>query len=166
MGLLLERFRTREASNLPARLAKPAILKATLAAIGQKIESGGRETLSTAESKIWNTAAVISYMAPASGDHAPANAKVLSWAAARAGFEDMGLPAAATFVTALVTELAFRSEIDPRDRRGETDSLVRLAKLKQQFSAIEDQHDLWELLRRLIERTPRPSRTRHHDRDP
>lgn len=155
MGLLLERFRTREAPDRPARPAKPASLKAALAAIGQKIESGDGETLSTAESKIWNTAAVISYMAPASGDHAPANAKVLSWAAARAGFEDMGLPAAGTFVTSLVTELAFRTEFDPRDRRAETDSLVRLAKLKQQFSAIEEQHDLWELLRRLLERTAR-----------
>ncbi|MGV7123048.1 MULTISPECIES: hypothetical protein [unclassified Sphingopyxis] len=155
MGLLLGRLRTRETPDRPARLAKPASLKSTLAAIGQKIENGSGETLSTVESKIWNTAAVISYMAPASRDHAPANAKVLSWAAARAGFEDMGLPDAATFVTSLVTELAFRTEIDPRDRRGETDSLVRLAKLKQQFSAIEQQHDLWELLRRLIERTAR-----------
>ncbi|KTE19810.1 hypothetical protein ATE67_14370 [Sphingopyxis sp. H050] len=153
MGLLLERFRTREAPDRSARLAKAASLKATLSAIGQKIESGGGKTLSTVESKIWNTAAVISYIAPASGDHAPANAKVLSWAAARAGFEDMGLPDAATFVTSLVTELAFRTEIDPRDRRGESESLVRLATLKQEFSAIEEQHDLWELLRKLIERT-------------
>lgn len=111
--------------------------------------------LSMAESKVWNTAAVISYMSSGDRDYAPANAKVLSWAAARAGFEDMGLPAAATFVTSLVTELAFRTEIDPRDRRGETDSLVRLAKLKQQFSFIEEQHDLWELLRELIKRTAR-----------
>lgn len=153
MGLLLERFRTREAPDRPERLAKPASVKATLAAIGQKIESGGRATLSTAESKIWNTAAVISYMAPASGDPAPANAKVLSWAAARSGFDEMGVPAAATFVISLVTELAFRAEMDPRDRRSETDSLVRLAKLKLQFSTIEQQHDLWELLRKLIERT-------------
>jgi hypothetical protein len=65
----------------------------------------------------------------------------------------MGLPAAATFVTSLVTELAFRAEMDPRDRRGEAASLDRLAKLKQQFSAVEEQHDLWELLRRLIERS-------------
>ena len=153
MGLLLERFRTREAPDRSARLAKPASLKATLAGIGQKIESGGGQTLSAVESKIWNTAAVISYLAPATGDHAPANARVLSWAAARAGFEDMGLPAAATFVTSLVTELAFRAEMDPRDRRGEAASLDRLAKLKQQFSAVEEQHDLWELLRRLIERS-------------
>ncbi|MBL9065332.1 MAG: hypothetical protein JNN10_03460 [Sphingopyxis sp.] len=153
MGLLLERFRTREAPDRSARLANPASVKATLAAIGQKIESGGGETLSTVESKIWNTAAVIYYMAPASGDRAPENAKVLSWAAARAGFEDMGLPDAATFVTSLVTELAFRTEMDPRDRRGETESLIRLARLKQEFSAIEEQHDLWELLRKLIERT-------------
>lgn len=155
MGLLLDRFRTREAPDRPATPAQPASVKATLAAIGQKIEGCGGATLSTSERKIWNTAVVISHMAPASGDHAPANAKVLSWAAARAGFEDMGLPAAATFVTSLVTELAFRTEIDPRDRRGETDSLVRLAKMKQQFSDIEEQHDLWELLRRLIERTTR-----------
>lgn len=153
MGLLLERFRTQEAPDRLETLAKPAGVKATLAAIGQKIESGGGATLSMAESKIWNTAVVISYMAPASGDHAPANAKILSWAAARAGFEDMDLPAAATFVTSLVTELAFRTEMDPRDRRSETDSLVRLSKLKQQFSSIEERHDLWELLRRLIERT-------------
>ena len=153
MGLLLDRLRGQGTPDHPIRPAKPASIKATLAAIGQKIESGGRETLSTAESKVWNTAAVISYMTPASGDHAPANARVLSWAAARAGFEDMGLQDAATFVTSLVTELAFRTEIDPRDRRGETDSLIRLAKLKQQFSAIEEQNDLWELLRRLIERT-------------
>ena len=153
MGLLLERFRTREAPHCPERLAKPASVKATLAAIGQKVESGGRATLSTAESKIWNTAAVISYMAPASGDSAPANAKVLSWAAARSGFDEMGVPAAATFVISLVTELAFRAEMDLRDRRSETDSLVRLAKLKLQFSTIEQQHDLWELLRKLIERT-------------
>ncbi|MGB3847409.1 MAG: hypothetical protein WA940_16180 [Sphingopyxis sp.] len=155
MGLLLERFRARNAPDRPERPAKPASIKATLAAIGQKIESGGKATLSSSESKIWNTAAVISYMSPACGNYAPANARVLSWAAARAGFENMGLPAAATFVTSLVTELAFRSEMDPRDRRGETESLVRLAKLKQEFSAIEEQHDLWELLRRLIERTTR-----------
>ena len=153
MGLLIERFRTREAPDRAEWPAKPASVKATLAAIGQKIEGGGRETLTTAESKIWNTAAVISYMAPVTGDHAPANARVFSWAAARAGFEDMGLPAAATFVTSLVTELAFRAEMDPRDRRAETASLDRLAKLKQQFSAVEEQHDLWELLRRLIERS-------------
>ena len=155
MGLLLERLCTREAPDRPARPAKPASVKATLAAIGQKIESCGGATLSTSESKIWNTEVVISYMAPASGDHAPANAKILSWAAARTGFEDMGLPGAATFVTCLVTELAFRAEMDPRDRRGEADSLVRLATLKRQFSAIEEQHDLWELLRRLIKRTAR-----------
>lgn len=153
MSLLIERLRTREVPDRSARPANPASVKATLAAIGQKIERGGRETLTTAESKVWNTAAVISYLTPASGDYAPANAKVLSWAAARAGFEEMGVPAAGTFVISLVTELAFRTEIDPRDRRGETDSLIRLAKLKQQFSAIEEQNDLWELLRRLIERT-------------
>lgn len=155
MGLLIERLCNREAPDRPATQAQSASLKATLAAIGQKIESDSGETLSRVESKIWNTAAVISYMAPGSGDHAPANAKVLSWAAARAGFEDMGPPDAATFVTSLVTELAFRTEIDPRDRRGESDSLVRLATLKRQFSAIEEEHDLWDLLRKLIERTAR-----------
>ncbi|WP_186402102.1 hypothetical protein [Sphingopyxis sp. P1IMeth2] len=153
MGLLLERFRALGAPDRPARTTNSASLEATLATIGKKIEVSGGTTLTIAECKIWNTAAVISYMATASRDHAPANAKVLSWAAARAGFEDMGLPAAATFVTSLVTELAFRTEMDPRDRQGETGSLVRLAKLKQQFSAIEEKHDLWELLRRMIERT-------------
>src|SRR3546814_18939250 len=78
MGLLLEQFRTREAADRSARLAEPASLKATLAGIGQKIESGGGQTLSAVESKIWNPAAVISYLAPATGDHAPANARVLS----------------------------------------------------------------------------------------
>src|SRR3546814_19139503 len=58
MGLLLEQFRTREAADRSARLAEPASLKATLAGIGQKIESGGGQTLSAVESKIWNTAAV------------------------------------------------------------------------------------------------------------
>lgn len=153
MGFLLDRLCTHGRPDRLTKATNSASLEATLAAIGQKIEVGGGTMLSMTESKIWNTAAVISYMAPASGNHAPANARVLSWAAARAGFEDMGLPAAATFVTSLVTELAFRTEMDPRDRRGETDSLVRLAKLKQQFSSIEDQHDLWELLRKLIERT-------------
>src|SRR3546814_10438097 len=76
MGLLLEQFRTREAADRSARLAEPASLKATLAGIGQKIESGGGQTLSAVESKIWNTAEVISYLAPATGDHAPANARV------------------------------------------------------------------------------------------
>src|SRR3546814_3931276 len=107
-----------------ARLAEPASLKATLAGIGQKIESGGGQTLSAVESKIWNTAAVISYLAPATGDHAPANARVLSWAAARAGFEDMGLPAAATFVTSLVTELAFRRS---EEHTSELQSLMRIS---------------------------------------
>lgn len=153
MGLLIDLLRANGARDRRARPAKPASLETSLAAIEQKIERGGATTLSAGESKIWNTAAVISFMAPAPRDHAPVNAGVLSWAAARAGFEDIGLPAAATFVTSLVTELAFRTEMDPRDRRGETDSLVRLAKLKQQFSAIEEQHDLWKLLRRLIERT-------------
>src|SRR3546814_13406785 len=54
MGLLLEQFRTREAADRSARLAEPASLKATLAGIGQKIESGGGQTLSAVESKIWN----------------------------------------------------------------------------------------------------------------
>ena len=155
MGLLLDRIRVHVAPDRPVRPTNSSSLEVTLAAIGQKIEGGGGETLSTAEIKIWNTAVVISYMSYRSSDHIPANARVFSWAAARAGFEDMGLPAAATFVTSLVTELAFRTEMDPRDRRGETDSLVRLAKLKQHFSAIEEQHDLWELLRRMIERTAR-----------
>lgn len=153
MGLLFGGLRTRDTPDRPTRATHLSSLEATLAAIRRKIESGDRAALSVTESKIWNTAALISYMSPGSRNHAPANAKIVSWAAARAGFEDMGLPAAATFVTSLVTELAFRAEIDPRDRRAETDSLVRLAKLKQQFSAIEEQHDLWELLRRLIERT-------------
>src|SRR3546814_20699920 len=43
MGLLLEQFRTREAADRSARLAEPASLKATLAGIGQKIESGRSE---------------------------------------------------------------------------------------------------------------------------
>lgn len=155
MGLLLDRFRVHGALDRPARPAKPTSLEADLAAIGQKIECCGWNTLSVAESKVWNTAAVISCMSSDGRDHAPANAKVFSWAAARAGFEDMGLPAAATFVTSLVTELAFRTEMDPRNRQSDSDSLVRLAKLKQNFSLIEEQHDLWELLRGLIERTAR-----------
>lgn len=150
MVFLLDRFRTAQPRVKPENAAN---LEATLSAIWQKIGRGGGATLSAAESKIWNTAVAISYMSSGSGDHIPKNAKILSWAAARAGFEDMGLPAAATFVTSLVTELAFRSEMEPCDRRGETDSLVRLATLKRQFSSIEEQHDLWELLRRSIERT-------------
>lgn len=153
MGLLLDRLRVHAPPDRRERPRNSASLEATLAAIGKKIAGDRGEALSTAEVKIWNTAVVISYMSSSSSDHIPANAKVFSWAAARAGFEDMGLPTAATFVTSLVTELAFRLEIDPRDRRGETDSLVRLAKLKQNFSAIEEQHDLWELLRKMIERT-------------
>lgn len=153
IGLLLGLLLAHRPPDRPARTAKPASLKATLTAIGQKIESCGVASLSAMESKVWNTAAVISYLSSASEDHAPANARVLSWAAARAGFEDMGLPAAATFVKSLVTELAFRAEMDRRARRSETASLVRLATLKQQFSSIEEQHDLWELLRKLAERT-------------
>lgn len=152
---MLDRLRVHAPPDRRVSQTNSVSLEATLAAIWQVIECGGGETLSAAEIKIWNTAVVISYMSSSASDHIPANAKVLSWAAARAGFEDMGLPAAATFVTSLVAELAFRTEMDPRNRRGETDSLVRLAKLKQQFSAIEEQHDLWELLRRMIERTAR-----------
>ena len=108
--------------------------------------------LSTNESRLWNVAVAISYLSSALHDHVPGNARVLSWSAARAGFEDMGLPAAAEFVTSLVTELAFRSDLDPRDWRGETASLLRLAALKGQFSAIEEAHDLWDMLGRMAER--------------
>ncbi|MBE1526501.1 hypothetical protein GGC65_000957 [Sphingopyxis sp. OAS728] len=153
MGLLLDRFRAHGAQPHPARTENSTSLETMLAAIARKVESRGGTALSAKESKVWNTAVVISFMSSDRRDHAPANAKVLSWAAARAGFEDMGLPTAAAFVTSLVTELAFRTEIDPRNRRREADSLVRLATLKRQFSSIEEQHDLWELLRKLIEPT-------------
>lgn len=150
MALFLNRFRSRESPALVERPGNRASIDARLAAIVRSIAHGGGKALSAADSKIWNTAVVISYLSSEPGGHVPGNAKVLSWAAARAGFQEMGLPVAAAFVTSLVTELAFRTEIDPRDRQSEAASLLRLAGLKRQFAAIEAKHDLWALLRRSL----------------
>lgn len=155
IALLLARFRATERRIMLPERTNPANLGSALDAIGRKLAAGSASTLSTSESRLWNTAVVISYLSSALRDHVPGNARVLSWSAARAGFKDMGLPAAAEFVTSLVTELAFRSDLDPRDRRGETASLLRLAALKGQFSAIEEAYDLKDMLGQMLKRASR-----------
>lgn len=101
---------------------------------------------------IWNTAVVISFMTGDRGLGVPRDASVLNWGAARAGFREMGLPTLAELVRMFVLELAYRADLDGRDRAADSASLLRIARLKRSFQAIDAEVDFLLELRRMIDR--------------
>ncbi len=120
--------------------------------IARKIATGGAAALTLPESLLWNTAVVLSSMAIDRECQVPSEAKIFSWAAARAGFIEMGSPAAADIVSSLVAELAYRSEAEALDKAANDASLLRLADLKERFMAIDRAMDLWGALACLVDR--------------
>ncbi|MBU0825024.1 MAG: hypothetical protein KKA44_02460 [Alphaproteobacteria bacterium] len=139
-------------SQVSDKRTQPESKFATLQAIAQRISRHGAGALSDAESVIWNTAAVIFFM---TGDNRLGmlpDAKIFSWGAARAGFREMGLPALGEVVRLLVIELAYRADLDGRNRAADSASLLRIAKLKQQFEAAQFTADLHNQLQEMIAR--------------
>lgn len=76
----------------------------------------------------------------------PSDARVSSWGAARAGFNEMGFPALAEFVRLFVLELAYRADLDDQNGTANSASLLRIAALKHGFQASEGAIDFpWEI---------------------
>ena len=123
-----------------------------LQATARKISEQGKDALSDAEKRIWNTAVVIFFMTGDSRIGVPADARVTSWGAAAAGFREMGYPNLAECVRSLVVELAYRADLQGRDQAANSASLLRIAELKRNFQAIEAEVDFSGELRDLIDR--------------
>lgn len=117
-------------------------------AIAQTIARHGRDALTDSEKLIWNTAVVISFMTGDRRIAVPSDARVLSWGAARAGFNEMGFPALAEFVRLFAIELAYRADLDVQNGTVNSASLLRIAALKHGFQASEAEIDFsWEIER-------------------
>ena len=119
-------------------------------AIAQTILRHGRDALTDSEKLIWNTALVISVMTGDRRIAVPSDARVLSWGAARAGFNEMGFPALAEFVRRFVLELAYRADLDVRNGKANSASLLRIAALKHSFQASEVDIDFPGEIEQLI----------------
>jgi hypothetical protein len=122
-------------------------------AIGETLTAFGYDALTDSERVIWNTALALSFLTGYRKEAFNPDARVHHWSAARIGFESMKVPDAADCVASLVTELAFRAELPLRGRRGEADSLLRLADLQQRFRRIDAENDLPAKLDAMIERS-------------
>ncbi|QCB56731.1 hypothetical protein E5675_21330 [Sphingopyxis sp. PAMC25046] len=108
--------------------------------------------MSHADMLIWNTAVVVSFMTGDCRIAVPHGAKVLNWGAARAGFREMGLPDLAEFVRLFVLELAYRADLNGRDREANSASLLRIADLKQSFQSVEAKVDFAYEFDRMVAR--------------
>lgn len=142
----------RSLARLPVARTHPDAPDAVLCAIARTIAEHGRDALTDPEKLIWNTAVVISFMTGDRRIGVPCDASVFNWGAARAGFLEMGLPTLAEFVKSLVIELAYRADLDARDRRANSASLLRIAELKRKFQAMEAEVDFPRELRQMIYR--------------
>lgn len=156
LGLLVRQLAKTSARDagprIPVARRHPDAPNAVLHAIAQTIASHGRDALTESEKLIWNTAVVVSFMTGDRSIGVPCDARILNWGAAQAGFREMGFPALAEFVNSLVLELVYRADLDVRDQRANSASLLRIAELKQNFQAIEAKIDLPGNLRMLIDR--------------
>ncbi len=155
LALLARRFAQPLAgASAPVTAApgRPGTTEAVLRAIAQRISVGGGDKLTNADELIWNTAIVVSFMTGDSRIAVPPDAKVLNWGAALAGFREMGLPGLAEFVRLFVLELAYRADLDARNREANSASLLRIAELKRRFRAVEAQVDFAYEFDRMIER--------------
>lgn len=144
LALLARRFAqppARTSATVTADPDRPVTAEAVLRDIAQRLSTGGADKMSDADIFIWNTAVVVSFMTGDRRIAVPFDAKVLNWGAARAGFREMGLPALAEFVRLFVLELAYRADLDGRDRKANSASLLRIADLKQRFQAVEAEID-------------------------
>lgn len=110
-------------------------VKTVLNLIACRISADGVAGLTETEKLIWNTAVVIALMTGDSSIGVPSGAKISSWGAASAGFRAMGFPKLAECVRLFVLELAYRADLDERDKAADSASLVRVAELKHSFSA-------------------------------
>lgn len=156
IGLLVRQVAQSAASKAGLRVSvkrtEPEPKYVTLNAIAHRISRHGAGALSDAESVIWNTAAVIFFVTGDNRHGMPPDAKIFSWGAARAGFREMGLPALGEVVRLLVIELAYRADLDGQNRSADSSSLLRIAKLKQQFEAAQLTADLHKKFQDLIAR--------------
>lgn len=139
LALLARRF-AQPLARIAARVATapdgPRTAETVLRDIALRISAGGADTLTKTDTLIWNTAVVVSFMAGDGRVAVPHDAKVLSWGAARAGFREMGRPDLAEFVRLFVLELAYRADLDGRDGKANSASLLRIAELKQRFQRV------------------------------
>lgn len=150
LGLLVRQLAKPSARDagprIPVARSHPDAPNAVLHAIAQTIASHGRDALTDSEKLIWNTAVVVSFMTGDRRIKVPSDARVLSWGAARAGFNEMGLPVLAEFVRLLVLELAYRADLNVQNGSANSASLLRIAALKHRFQAIEGDIDFpWEI---------------------
>jgi hypothetical protein len=160
LALLARRFAQPLARTPAPATADPdrsGTAEAALRDIAQRISAGGADRMSNADILIWNTAVVVSFMTGDRRIAVPPDAKVLNWGAARAGFREMRLPALAEFVRLFVIEMAYRADLDGRDREANSASLLRIADLKQRFRAVEAQVDFAYEFDRMIARLHRRS---------
>lgn len=155
IGLLLRKWTrlTRKATlpRIPVSRSHPRRYDEVILAIGATQTAFGYDALTESERLIWNTALVLSFLTGDRKDFFKNDARVRQWSAAYNGFVAMNLPDAADCVATLVKELAFRTEISPRDRRGDTASLLRLADLNARIKKIEAENNLPGKLNALIE---------------
>lgn len=156
LGLVVRQLAKPQARNagprIPVARTHLGAPNAVLRAIAQTIASHGGDALTNPEKLIWNTAVVIAFMTGDRRIAVPPDARVLSWGAARAGFNEMDFPALAEFVKLFVVELAYRADLDVRDRAANSASLLRIAALKHRFQAIEAEIDFPGELTKLIHR--------------
>lgn len=76
----------RAAPRGPITRTNADAVNVVLQATARKISEQGKDTLTDAEKRIWNTAVVIFFMTGDSKINVPPDARVTSWGAAAAGF--------------------------------------------------------------------------------
>ena len=155
LALLARRFGhplARISAQVTADPDSPRTSETVLGDIAQRISAGDADKLTKADMLIWNTAVVVSFMTGDGRIAVPLDAPVLHWGAARAGFREMGLPDLAEFVRLFVLELAYRADLDGRDREANSASLLRIAELKKRFQTVEAEVDFPLELSRMIDR--------------
>jgi len=154
LGLLVRQLAKPSARDagprIPVARTHPEAPNAVLRAIAETIAKHGRAALTDSEKLIWNTAVVVSFMTGDRRISVPSDARVSSWGAARAGFNEMGFPALAEFVRLFVLELAYRADLDVQNRRANSASLLRIAALKERFQASEGDIDFSREIDQLI----------------
>ncbi|OHD06253.1 hypothetical protein [Sphingopyxis sp. RIFCSPHIGHO2_12_FULL_65_19] len=154
LGLLVRQLAKPSARDagprIPVARTHPEAPNAVLRAITETIAKHGPEALTHSEKLIWNTAVVISFMTGDCRIAVPSDARVLSWGAARAGFNEMGFPALAELVRLFVLELAYRADLNVQNGTANSASLLRIAVLKQSFQASEGDIDFPREVEQLI----------------
>lgn len=154
LGLLVRQLAKPSARDagprIPVARSHPDAPNVVLHAIAQTIARHGRDALTDSEKLIWNTAVVVSLMTGDRRIEVPSDARVLSWGAARAGFNEMGFPELAEFVRLFVLELAYRADLDVQNGTANSASLLRIAALKHGFQASESDINFPREIEQLI----------------